>query len=133
MIEGWHKSHPDIGGKRGDLRCAGMPTTPFHYHRVYLYNGKVVGYVSGTKFCGQLFSMIRKTVGQLGVIDDKFVAHNIGHFMLYDTHMMLLEDGTADAMFVFGVPPTSPNLLKHKSELFRHRVPYARVKIAQQS
>ena len=125
LVKAWYSSHGE-SGMRNDLRCVSMPTTPFHYHRAYLFDGKVVGYVSGTRFCGQLFSMIRKNTAQCGLIGDKFVAHNIGHFMMYDTHRMLLDDGKADAMFVFGKSQSNPNLTKHKMELFKHSVPYSK-------
>lgn len=128
LVEAWYVKHKE-GGMRNDFRCISMPTSPCHYHRAYLFNGKVVGYVSGTRFAKQLFSMIRKNAAQLGMIGDKFVSHNLGHFMMYDTHRMLLEDPYADAMFVFGKSQSNPNLTKHKMDLFVHAVPYTRIKI----
>ena len=128
LVDAWYARHNE-GGKRNDFRCISMPTSPYHYQRAYLFNDKVVGYVSGTRFAKQLFSMIRKNAAQLGMIDDKFVSHNLGHFMMYDTHRMLLEDPDADAMFVFGKSQSNPNLTKHKMDLFVHAVPYTRRKI----
>ena len=128
LIEKWGEEK--VGGStKTSYAVLDEPPSNIMFHRVYVVNGEVVGYAAVTKFCGHLFVMVQKHVGQLGTFHDKFINDHIGDFIIYDLHMMLLEDEQADALFYFGIPKFNNcnkknGLETYKRKVFKWTVPY---------
>ena len=132
LIEKWSEEKTG-GAKKGSFNVLDEPSSNIMFHRVYLVDGEVVGYAALTKFCGNLFVMVQKHVGQLGTFQDKFINDHIGDFITYDLHMLLLEDENAEALFYFGlcrfIMRSSRNsrdgLEQYKRKVFKREIPYS--------
>ena len=128
LIEKWGEEK--VGGSsRNSYAVLDEPPSDVMLHRVYLVNGEVVGYAAVARFCGHLFVMVQKHVGQLGMFHDKFINDHIGDFITYDLHMLLLNDDRAEALFYFGIRQCrygnrGNGLEAYKRKVFKRAVPY---------
>lgn len=89
------------GGTTNHIKCAKLMSSEYLIQRVYSVGDVVIGYSAITKFCNNYFVMICKHVGQLSIINDKFICDHIGDYIIWDLHKMMLENNIC-GLFYFG-------------------------------